>query len=59
MNPTTPSASKPFVFSRTFDAPRDRVWKAWTERDQLLQWFGPETVQTKQIIADVRIDRQR
>ena len=34
--------SKEFVISRTFDAPRDLVWKAWTERDQLLQWFGPK-----------------
>jgi uncharacterized protein YndB with AHSA1/START domain len=34
--------SQPFVISQTFNAPRDRVWKAWTERDQLLQWFGPK-----------------
>ena len=34
--------SIPFVISRTFDASRDRVWKAWTEREQLLQWFGPK-----------------
>ncbi len=33
---------KPFVITRTFDAPRDLVWKAWTERDRLLQWFGPK-----------------
>jgi len=33
---------QPFVVSRTFDAPRDRVWKAWTDREQLLQWFGPK-----------------
>jgi len=31
-----------FVTSRTFDAPRDRVWKAWTERERLMQWFGPK-----------------
>jgi uncharacterized protein YndB with AHSA1/START domain len=31
-----------FVTSRTFDAPRERVWKAWTEREQLMQWFGPK-----------------
>ena len=34
--------TKPFVISQTFDAPRDRVWKAWTERGQLMQWFGPK-----------------
>ena len=31
-----------FVISRTFDAPRDLVWKAWTERERLMQWFGPK-----------------
>jgi uncharacterized protein YndB with AHSA1/START domain len=34
--------SQPFIISQTFNAPRDRVWKAWTEREQLLQWFGPK-----------------
>jgi uncharacterized protein YndB with AHSA1/START domain len=33
---------QPFSTTRTFNAPRDRVWKAWTEREQLLQWFGPK-----------------
>src|SRR5205823_6045335 len=33
---------KPFVITRTFDAPRDKVWKAWTERDRLVQWFSPK-----------------
>ena len=31
-----------FVITRTFDAPRELVWKAWTERDRLMQWFGPK-----------------
>lgn len=31
-----------FVISRTFDAPRDLVWRAWTEPDRLAQWFGPK-----------------
>ena len=36
------SVSKPFIISRDFDAPRDLVWKAWTERKRLMQWFGPK-----------------
>ncbi|HEX4342172.1 MAG TPA: SRPBCC family protein, partial [Verrucomicrobiae bacterium] len=36
------STSPPFVITRTFDAPRELVWKAWTERDRLLEWFGPK-----------------
>ncbi len=31
-----------FVVSRTFDAPREVVWRAWTERERLMQWFGPK-----------------
>jgi len=32
----------PFVISCTLDASRDLVWKAWTERKRLMQWFGPK-----------------
>jgi uncharacterized protein YndB with AHSA1/START domain len=30
-----------FVTSRTFDAPRDLVFRAWTEKEHLMQWFSP------------------
>ena len=43
---------RPFVISRLFDAPRERVWKAWTEREELMQWFGPKGV----TIAVARLD---
>ena len=33
---------KPFVISREFNAPRDRVWQAWTEPERLQQWFSPK-----------------
>lgn len=35
-------ALRPFVFSRTFAATRDQIWRAWTERERLMQWFGPK-----------------
>ncbi|HYR27592.1 MAG TPA: SRPBCC family protein [Thermoanaerobaculia bacterium] len=31
-----------FVISRTFAAPRDLVFKVWTDRDHLTQWWGPK-----------------
>ncbi len=34
--------SDEFVITRVFDAPRDRVWSAWTEPDRLKQWWGPK-----------------
>ena len=36
-----PPARTPFVISRTFPVPRDRLWNAWTDPEQLKQWFGP------------------
>jgi len=41
-NPAEQTALRPFVLSRTFDASREQMWKAWTERTQLMQWFGPK-----------------
>ncbi len=31
-----------FVISRVFDAPRDLVWKCFTEPERMRQWFGPK-----------------
>ena len=30
-----------FVLDREFDAPRDMVWRAWTEPELLSRWYGP------------------
>jgi uncharacterized protein YndB with AHSA1/START domain len=43
-----------FVISRVLNAPRDRVWKAWTEREQLMQWFGPKGVTIPVATMDLR-----
>jgi uncharacterized protein YndB with AHSA1/START domain len=31
-----------FVISRVFDAPRDLVWKAFTEPQRMQEWWGPK-----------------
>jgi uncharacterized protein YndB with AHSA1/START domain len=36
------SSAQEFVISRTFDAPVERMFKAWTEADRLKAWFGPK-----------------
>jgi uncharacterized protein YndB with AHSA1/START domain len=33
-------------FSRTYAAPRKLVWDAWTDPDQMAQWWGPLGVST-------------
>jgi uncharacterized protein YndB with AHSA1/START domain len=40
---------------RLIKAPRDRVYAAWTDPGQLKEWFGPENVQTDDLVADVRV----
>lgn len=36
------STGREFVITRVFNAPRELVWQAWTERPRLMQWFGPK-----------------
>jgi uncharacterized protein YndB with AHSA1/START domain len=38
----TDSYPEELVLKRTFDAPRDLVWKAWTDPAHLSQWWGPK-----------------
>ena len=30
------------VVTRVFDAPRELVWRAWTEPEYIMQWWGPK-----------------
>jgi len=34
--------SKDFVITRMFDAPRELVWKCFTEPARMNEWFGPK-----------------
>ena len=42
------------VFERTFDAPRELVWKALTEPDRVPRWWGPRGTTTTVVEMDVR-----
>jgi uncharacterized protein YndB with AHSA1/START domain len=43
MSPSMSQTISPdFVISRVFDAPRDLVWKAFTEPERMKQWWGPK-----------------
>jgi uncharacterized protein YndB with AHSA1/START domain len=41
------------VIVRTFDAPRDLVWRAWTEREHATKW-GPKGFTTPEREMDLR-----
>jgi uncharacterized protein YndB with AHSA1/START domain len=45
---------KPFETSRVFDAPRERMWQAWTDPEQMKKWWGPKGFTVKQLTLDLR-----
>ncbi len=42
------------VAVRIFDAPRDLVWKVWTEPEHIAEWWGPKGFTTTTYSMDVR-----
>lgn len=48
------SATHEFVISRVFNAPRGMVWKAWTDREELMKWFGPKGCTIPHAMLDLR-----
>lgn len=50
----TEASTQEFSFSRTFDAPRDLVWRAWSDPQALAQWWGPKGCVIRVIALDFR-----
>ena len=42
------------VFERIFDAPRERVWKALTDPNEIPRWWGQHGTSTRVLEMDVR-----
>jgi len=42
MNEQSAMAEHTIVTERELDAPRDLVWKMWTDPDEVTKWWGPE-----------------
>ena len=40
---------------RFINVPRNRVYEAWTNPAQLKEWFGPENVRTRELVAETRV----
>ena len=45
---------KPFEISRVYDAPRAKVWQAWTEPSRLKHWWGPRGFKVHTCKVDLR-----
>jgi uncharacterized protein YndB with AHSA1/START domain len=56
MSDSTPvaAADQEVVITRLFDAPREQVFHAWTDPDEVAAWYGPEHIDTPR--ERVRID---
>jgi uncharacterized protein YndB with AHSA1/START domain len=55
MSAQSQTKTEDFVISRTFAAPRDLVWAAFTEADRLKQWFGPKGFAREATKLDFRV----
>ncbi len=43
------------VITRVFDAPRERVWKAWTDAELFKRWWGPKGFTAPSVTIDPRV----
>jgi uncharacterized protein YndB with AHSA1/START domain len=52
----TPPVDQEFTITRVYEAPRELVWRAWTDPEQVARWFGPRgfTTPRSTITMDVR-----
>jgi len=54
MTPTK-TAVQELVMERILDAPRERVWKAGTDPEQMMRWWGPERFTAPVCKIDLRV----
>ncbi len=46
---------KEIEFERTYDAPIEVVWQAWTDPEQLKEWWDPDNVSIPECEVDLRV----
>jgi uncharacterized protein YndB with AHSA1/START domain len=52
--PATTLAERELVLTRLIDAPREKLYRCWTEPELLKQWFAPAPLTTPVAELDVR-----
>ena len=52
----TEATAQDITITRTYDAPRELLWRAWTVPEELAQWWGPPgwTTPVDSVTMDVR-----
>lgn len=46
---------KELTFERTYSAPIETVWQAWTRPEMLREWWGPENTSIPECEVDLRV----
>ena len=54
-NPADAQPDRELVITRVFDAPRQLVWKAWTDPEQVRRWWGPKDFTAPVCKIDLRV----
>ncbi len=55
MTKSTANETERMVVTRVFDAPRELVWKAWTDPKYVMQWWGPKGFTSPHCEIDFRV----
>ena len=56
--PATDTQNFTLSITREFNAPREKVFQAWTDPEIIKEWFGPKGVTTESAEIDLRIGGQ-
>jgi uncharacterized protein YndB with AHSA1/START domain len=56
-SPPVQTADQQVVVTRVFDAPREAVFRAWTDPAQVAEWFGPQGMEIPRdsVVIDARV----
>ena len=49
------TGQREIVITRVFDAPRELVWRAWTEPEHFMRWWGPKDFTCPVAQIDLRV----
>jgi len=54
-HPAAKAGERELIITRTFESPRENVWKAWTEPGYVKKWWGPKDFTAPVSRIDLRV----
>jgi len=55
MSSTEEATNRTLTLERTFDAPIELVWQAWSQPEHIANWWGPKGMETKVVLHDFKV----